>query len=95
MSEICFSGWKVDKKDAEKVWAPLAAFQYWPHVDAIADALDKSYRNARDKGRSDQARKGALDYDADLVAEKYWKPVLEAIEQGIKGSDKPVVVETF
>jgi len=31
-----------------------------------------------------KAREGALAYDADLVTEKYWKPVLEDIQINLK-----------
>jgi len=88
MPEICFSGWKIDKSDAEPWWAPMASYQFMPHIAAISEALEKSYRNARDKGRADQARQGALAYDADLITETYWKPVLEDIAGRI-GSHEP------
>jgi hypothetical protein len=50
--------------------------------------LIDEYRKPSSK---EKARKGALEYDADLVTEKYWKPTLEDIsetlpkgEQGMK-----------
>lgn len=81
MEELCFGGWKVDKREAVKWWTPLAAYQWFPHPEAILDRLEQAY-NARDvQSIRDRAWEGAKRYDADRVAEKYWKPVLAEIEQ--------------
>lgn len=80
MSELCFSGRKVGKDDAEKVYTPMAAYQYAPHVRGIELALEAEYKRPSPK---DRARKMALDYDADTVAEKYWEPVLAEIEEAV------------
>lgn len=78
--ELCFSGWKVEKYEAEKVWTPLAAYQYQPHAGAIAERLEAAYQVKDHQDYRDRAREGALRYDADRIAEKYWKPTLENIE---------------
>ena len=78
--ELCFSGELVDKKNAYPYWTPLAAYQYLPNVGAIASAFERAYQKP---GSSEKARKGALAYDADLVVEKYWTPVLNEIEQDV------------
>jgi glycosyltransferase involved in cell wall biosynthesis len=76
MGELCFSGWMVDKSDADKWWTPLAAYQYAPRPGAIVDCLRHAYDGkGRDKFR-EKARAGAMAYDADLVTQDYWKPVL-------------------
>jgi len=79
MSELCFSGWKVGKKNATPLWTPLDANQYMPHEGAIFGALENAYAmRGNDKYRK-EARKGALKYDADKVTQKYWKPFLEKV----------------
>lgn len=80
MSELCLSGWKVDKSDAELFYTPLGANQYLPHPAAIADKLEAAYHNANMDKRA-KARRMAMDYDADKVTEKYWKPVLADIAE--------------
>ncbi len=81
MSELCFAGWKVDKQDAQPVWTPLAAYQYTPRAEAIADKLDEAYKTAG-RMRKD-AREGAMQYDADKVTKEYWQPVLAEIEKQV------------
>jgi len=84
MSEICFSGWRIPLSEAHGWWTPLAAHQFAPHEGPITDALEQAYRVKGNQDYRKRARKGALAYDADKVTEKYWKPVLEKIEQDAK-----------
>jgi len=84
MPELCFSGWKVSKKEAAPFWTPIAAYQFMPRVEAIADRLEQAYRMAGNEDYRKRARDGALAYDATKVTNKYWKPVLEEIEQDVK-----------
>lgn len=95
MPEITFSGWKVLKSEAQPWWTPQASFQYQPSTMAIYDRLESAYRHSGEQFYRDLAREGALEYDADLVAEKYWKPALADIEQCIQGQDEPVKLVKF
>jgi FkbM family methyltransferase len=52
-------------------------------VDAIADKLEQAYRMWGNDDYRKRARDGALAYDAEKVAEKYWKPVLADIEESV------------
>ena len=79
MGELCFSGWKVSKADAEPFWTPLAAYQYYPRSGAILEAYEAAYQMKGNQEYRTRAREGALAYDADRVTEKYWKPVLDDI----------------
>jgi glycosyltransferase involved in cell wall biosynthesis len=83
MSELCFGGWKVDKKDSEPTWQMLAAYQFTPRVEPIVERLEAAYRVWGNNDYRERARAGAMKYDANRVAEKYWKPVLSEIEQDI------------
>lgn len=91
MSELCFSGWKVDIKDAKKVWTPLAAYQFDPDPVAIYEQLELAYRVKDNTEYRERARKGARAYDADRVTEKYWKPALESLYKRIKEPDVEIV----
>ena len=92
MSELCFAGWKVDKSEADKWWTPLASYQYQPRTGAVLERLEKAYMaKGRQKFR-EQAREGAMNYDADLVTENYWKPTLFDLFQEI---NKPDVMPTM
>jgi len=86
MSELTFSGWKVARKDADAWWTPLAAYQFVPRVGAIVDALEQAYKYSGKPVFSDRARAGALEYDADLVTQKYWLPYLAKIEQELEAN---------
>lgn len=79
MSELCFSGWKVDKQESEPFFTPLGAHQRLPHYMAIADRLEMAYQNRYNDTMRQQARNGAVEYDADVVMERYWKPCLDEI----------------
>jgi FkbM family methyltransferase len=84
MSELCFSGWKVPKSEAQPTWTPLATYQYSPNVNAIYELLEQAYNAKGSKKYRERARDGALEYDADAVMDKYWAPVLEEIEESTK-----------
>lgn len=83
MPELCFSGWKVDKKDAEKFYTLQNTYQYLPHPQAIADKLQESYKMRGSAEYSKRAREGAMKYDVKRVVEKYWVPVLAKIQDKI------------
>jgi hypothetical protein len=80
MSEITFSGWKVDKRDATEIWTMLTAIQYEPHPDAITDKLEAAFKMAGNQDYRKRARDGALAYDIEKVVEKHWIPTLDAIQ---------------
>lgn len=83
MSELCFSGWKVPQERAEK-WHTLAgAYQWWPSVEGIFEQMEASYLADDRKERGAVARRVAETYDADVVTETFWGPVLSEIEQMI------------
>ena len=86
--ELCFSGWKIPKEQAAGWWTPLAAYQYMPMVDGIVEALEKAYQAKGKKHIRQDARTGAMEYDADSITKRYWKPVLEDIEKRISDGRK-------
>jgi glycosyltransferase involved in cell wall biosynthesis len=85
MGELGVSGWKIAKEDAEPWWTPLAAYQYLPHIGAIARALEEAHtwrysRNEQERNfYGNLARDTGLRYDADYVARYYWRPALDEI----------------
>ena len=79
MPEVTFCGWKVDKKDAKRTYTPMAAYQFWPHPPAIVECLEQAYKWRRPKAEVDAMVSRAREFDADVVTERYWKPVLEEI----------------
>jgi glycosyltransferase involved in cell wall biosynthesis len=80
MPELCFAGWKVS---GQRFYTPIGSFQYIPNIRDITWALRDAYAAKGNAELREQARQGALAYDADLVAETYWKPVLTKIEEEI------------
>jgi len=74
-SELVGDGWKVG---GQLFWnPPMKAWYTIPNVDEIVDALNQAYKRGRKKSK--KAREFALQYDADLVYETMWKPVLDKI----------------
>jgi glycosyltransferase involved in cell wall biosynthesis len=79
MGELVFGGYKVAKEDAEPYWTPLGAYQYLPHISAIAKQMEQAYNTALGFDRAAIGRDVAAAYDADLVAEHYWRPLLDEL----------------
>lgn len=86
MGELCFAGWKLDKKtEAIPYITQLAAAQFVPSVDAIVDRLEQAYDMANEDRMKlrEQAREGAMAYDADVVTQEYWVPTLKVVEDAL------------
>jgi glycosyltransferase involved in cell wall biosynthesis len=79
MPELCFSGWTVAREDSHPFWDALGAYKFLPRAGAIVDRLEAAYRRRGNQVYRDRARKGALEYDANLVTERYWMPFLESV----------------
>ena len=90
MSELCFSGWKVDKKEAMPIFTDISAWQYLPHPAAIAERLEAAYRMRGNQDYRKRARAGAMKYDADKIVKEYWLPVLKKIEDRIAEENETV-----
>ncbi len=87
-TELCFAGWKVSKSETERwFWPGFTAYQYLVHPEALAEQMEAAYLARDDAVLREQARSGALAYDADLVTEQYWRPVLVDIEASLETSD--------
>jgi glycosyltransferase involved in cell wall biosynthesis len=83
--ELLFAGWPVSRQEAEILSICSGGHWYRPQVDAIADRLEQAYLTLRTrrqgKALREQARAGSLQFDADAITNKYWKPFLDDIEE--------------
>lgn len=98
MSELTWAGWAVPREGATRWWTPQAAYQYLPHVHAIEAALERAHLARNDAQLRQRAVDGAQAYDADHVAETYWRPALEAMQARIaaeSGVAEPPPVEVL
>ena len=89
MPELCFSGWKVDKQDAEPIFTPLDAFQMQPRAAAVAEKLEAAYQMRGNQDYRKRAADGAKAYDADKIVQKYWLPTLKKIETDLQNAPTP------
>ena len=71
-------GWKVGFSDK---FFSQDSYQVTPSVPEIVDALEAAYQRRGDEDLRAAVAKTMDAYDADHVAETYWKPVLAGIEQ--------------
>jgi len=71
-------GWKVGISDK---FFSQDSYQVTPSVPEIVDALEAAYQRRGDEDLRAAVAKTMDAYDADHVAETYWKPVLAGIEQ--------------
>ena len=84
MPELLFAGWKVDRKDTQPMYTFLGNYQFSPNWQAIYEKLELAYAERGNQALREQAHAGAQAYDADLITEKYWKPVLEKINEKVQ-----------
>jgi glycosyltransferase involved in cell wall biosynthesis len=85
MSELCFGGWKVAKEDATRTYhTHMRSYWFVPKVEAIYEKLEAAYQMRGNMDYRTRARDGALPYDVRKVTQKYWKPVLEKIQDKIE-----------
>jgi glycosyltransferase involved in cell wall biosynthesis len=73
--ELVGDGWAVDVQPSWDV--AQGCWFFTPIVGSIVDALKEAYDRGR--GRSQKAMDFAAQYDADVVFDKYWKPVLQEL----------------
>ena len=78
--ELCFSGQKIDKKDALKFLTGIASYQYIPHTKQIERALEEERKNPSSR---ETARKYAEEYSIDNIAEKHLTPIFKDIETNV------------
>jgi glycosyltransferase involved in cell wall biosynthesis len=85
MGELCFSGWKIPKAEAQREYHDyFDAYQWRVNVEAVEQRLFAAYEMRGNQQYRSRARDGALAYDADKVVEKYWIPVLAEIERLVR-----------
>ncbi len=88
--ELFWAGQLLDpERDAEREYSGLASYNFRPRVSAIAAALEAEYAHPSDTARAVEC---AQEYDADLVTERYWRPVLAEIEASIHSERQPIPV---
>jgi hypothetical protein len=88
MGELVGSGWKVDRKDAQAHWTPVAAWQWFANVGAIADLYELAYHKKDNEVYRKRARQFAIEYDADAVYRNYWQPTIKKIQQQLATEEK-------
>lgn len=69
---------------AYKWLTPLLSYQALPNIGEIVDALEYYYSMSTSKRKTEgkKARKFVVDnYDANLVAEKHWKPIVQDLAE--------------
>jgi glycosyltransferase involved in cell wall biosynthesis len=89
MGELCFAGWKIDKREADMTWNSwMGMFQWRVKVGALIERLLTAYDFKGNRDYRSRARDGALQYDADKVTEKYWTPVLKDIEENLEPASR-------
>jgi len=93
MGELCMSGWKVYKSEADHIWTGVAGYQFVPRVNAIYERYEMAYRMKGNADYRKAARSKALKYDANKITEKYWKPVLKEIAESLEGTTQVEIPE--
>lgn len=78
-TELCGAGWLVD---CQRYWHHRdEAWWYTPLIRSIVSCLEKAYSARGNHALRRRARGFAEQYDADLVADRYWRPALDMLGQ--------------
>ncbi|MCK5643727.1 MAG: FkbM family methyltransferase, partial [Gammaproteobacteria bacterium] len=78
MSELVGAGKAVPP--LQPAWYPVGGWAQTPDIESFVGALDY-VRSRTNEGYREQARDFALQYDWDLLVEKYWVPVLDKVQR--------------
>lgn len=80
MPELCGAGWRVAFTplwhESQDAWCAV------PNISSIVDAYEEAYNHAG--GLRGQAADFGASYDADFVADHYWRPVLKQLSEGLE-----------
>ena len=86
--ELVGAGWKVG---GQPEWDHYyAAWMHRPHVKQIVGALNAAYERRADTSLRDDAVAFAAGYDADLIYNKHWRPILADLEAQLKPPSRQV-----
>lgn len=79
MTELCGAGWLVEGDS----WYDAAhgSFYLCPSVLSILEAMEAAHASAREPELRDRARSFALGYDADVVFDGCWLPIIDQLAQ--------------
>lgn len=97
MPELVGAGWTVPVDEDDKYYSH-ESYQWTPKVSLVYEQMEAAYQLAEaDRAAMRQRARDAMvrEYDADVVAERYWGPAMAAIGQRIaqdNGRQKAVVV---
>lgn len=88
--ELCGAGWLVDGQPVWDQSQQCPAFM--PHIPAIVEALEAAYV-APLVDMQDEAIAFAADYDADVVYDRWWRPLLAELAPAPVIADKDLMTD--
>jgi len=87
--ELMKGGWLIPVDDDDYEYLMFGSWQVVVRPSKIAEQLENAYQawknHTLEITYGTKARLGALEYDWDLVYEKYWKPFLKDLEEAKNG----------
>ena len=78
-SELCFGGYKIPVSWSDQVWTLQDSFQCQVKPSVIVTALEWAFEQRGNDAVREQARTGALEYDARKVFAEHMQPLLGRI----------------
>lgn len=86
MTELCGAGWLVE---GDKTFTNQRAYWKTPHISSIVESLEDAYHLRNQPAMRKTARDFAVQYDADLVYDTYWRPILAECERRMAPLELP------
>lgn len=85
MTELCGAGWLTE---GDPYWdGPHESWFQIPSIGSIESAMRQAYKNAESRGR--KARPFAEQFDADMVFDEYWQPILAEMDERVRPVETP------
>ncbi len=87
MTELCFAGKLINRKNLYPVWTLLDSWAVRPDPAAILDAYEDLYQGLHNPEYAqilaNDAVKGAAEYEIDVIFEDYWQPFIERLQDDL------------
>ena len=83
--DICFSDWLIEP--VTYMMTPLFSFQAIPSVESIQERIEYAILNPEEvKKKGKLSAEKALEYAWPTVMEKYWKPIMEKLDEKVQST---------
>jgi glycosyltransferase involved in cell wall biosynthesis/SAM-dependent methyltransferase len=81
--DLCFGGWPIEKQEDWYTFSTHLSWYIKTPPSAIEQTIEKAYLEWKEPTFQDRrlkAREGAVEYNWDIIYDRYWRPFLKKLE---------------